>query len=380
MLPNTLLLSAEERKYIMSQTGIKGVQDTDKSASDPSTPSTPKPGDDVPEEGSPQKVKNFKEKQISEDQESPEMNIESSKDMISKESLDLVQNLEKVAKIYVEIDLLENCFEGVKDDGDKIQFHEYTDKLFRVKGSYVKATARNSNRRFSQLPIEIDRLPEDKNIHIQVSKEDLKLLISTINWKIVETKHEKDTRVLINDFLQGFTDSKVYLEDNKLVLLASVDYLKARIASDAILSSISYMLETIKVDFQNTKHIAIAGLKTVELNSNELPKGDERQYIFDQKPSIINLLKCISICLSIEEQLWVNSKRFTNKLDVAKIHKVCARVQSSYGRLASYISWSSNKAHPVILSEAGLVNISDKLPKLSHYLEYGSTIEKDILN
>ena len=364
----------------MSQIGIKGVQGREKSAAVPSTPSTSKPGDDVPEEGSPQKVKNFKEKQISEDKESPEMNIESSKDMIDEESLDLAQNLEKVAQIFVEIDLLENCSEETKNDGGKIQFHEYTDKLFQVKGSYIKATARNSDRKFSQLPIEIDQPPEDKNINIRVLKEDLKLLISTTNWKIVETRHEKDTRVLINDFLQGFTYSKVYLDNNKLVLSASVDYLKARIASDAILSSISYMLETIKVDFQNAKHIAIAGLKTVELNSNELPKGDERQYIFDQKPSIISLLKCVSICLSIEEQLWVKSKRFTNKLDVAKIHKICARVQSSYGRLASYISWPSNKAHPVFLSEAGLVNISDKLPKLSHYLEYGSSIEEDILN
>ena len=377
VLPNTLLLSAEEKEYILSQTDLKEIaKDTENKVKEIVNS---KPGDDVPEEGSPQKVKNFKEKQGTDDQDSSEIVIESSKDAIEG-SLDLAQNLEKVAQIFVEIDQLESCSEEGKNDGSKIQLHEYTDKLFQVQGSYIKATARNSNKQFSRLPIQSDKLPDNKNVQIQVIKDDLKLLISSMNWKILETRHEHETRVLVNDFLKSFTDAKVYQDNGQLVLFTSFDYLEARIASDAILSSISYMLETVKVDFQNAKHVAIAGLKAVELNSNELPKGDERQYIFDQKPSMINLLKCISIWLSIEEQLWINSKRFTNKFDVAKIHKIWARVQSSYGRLASYISWSSNKAHPVLLSEAGLVNISDKLPKLSHYLEYGSVIEEDILH
>lgn len=141
------------------------------------------------------------------------------------------------------------------------------------------------------------------------------------------------------------------------------------------------MLEAITQDFQAVKESVI--MNSVESQKPSKDIFDDAQNEIPESsnsPSLINILKCISISLLVEEQIWVNSKYFKSRLDNSKCSNSVSRIQTSYGRLASYISYPTSKIHPVHLSEVGLVNTGDKVPALFHYLEYGSKIEDDVIS
>lgn len=94
--------------------------------------------------------------------------------------------------------------------------------------------------------------------------------------------------------------------------------------------------------------------------------------------SSIDLLRLGSILLDLQEQWWVASKADGRLADSNLPPSAVSRLHTSYGRLASFVSYPESHLSPVELSEAGLVNTQDAVAWLRHFQSDGTQLDEDI--
>lgn len=106
----------------------------------------------------------------------------------------------------------------------------------------------------------------------------------------------------------------------------------------------------------------------------------KNRYFFEQNPSILQVKKLISVILDLQEQVWLWTRKESDKLNPKSLERNVSRTHTAYGRLASFISWPGDKIHPLSLSEEGFVNTSDTSIRLRHYLNTEVMVEEDAAN
>ena len=173
--------------------------------------------------------------------------------------------------------------------------------------------------------------------------------------------------------------SKILELSNKITIVIEVELIVIKVAIETLLESATEMFNKYRKDFLRMKKAAVLKGVSASSDSPKLNPSNSEEYFFDQSPSIVNILKLISILLGIQEQVWLIVNRSESSIPQETFERTVSRVQTAYGRLASFISWPSDQVHPIKLSEAGLLNTSDQLSSLRHYLEYNTPIEDDVL-
>ena len=173
--------------------------------------------------------------------------------------------------------------------------------------------------------------------------------------------------------------SKILELSNKITIVIEVELIVIKVVIETLLESATEVFNKYRKDFLRMKKAAVLKGVSALSDSPKLNPSNSEEYFFDQSPSIVNILKLISILLGIQEQVWLIVNRSESSIPQEAFERTVSRVQTAYGRLASFISWPSDQVHPIKLTEAGLLNISDQLSSLRHYLEYNTPIEDDVL-
>lgn len=187
VLPNALIMTNEERKYIISQSEIEDIHQIllDDQEED-GTVCISNVNEDVPDEGSPQKIKKF------EDKDSDEIISTTSvhEPQNIKPNIDFPQNSEIITQLYSKISSLKVDSLVTEDHSYKLMLLEYTDKLLQIKGSSMKANMRGPGKHFSN--IFINQPKTDHLITLHLYQSEILTILATLNWNILNQVNSSD--------------------------------------------------------------------------------------------------------------------------------------------------------------------------------------------
>lgn len=387
-LPQTLVLSAAEKNLILNAYGDsvdrksrpaskKKVISQIEPKESPTEPPTELTPDDVPEEGKAQSIKMFDDKQ-SQNNAKEEQKNQNTKS--SKSEMEFAQNYQNLLRIYESVKSSSGSDNFSPASTLKWKTIDYTDKVLWVDGERLKVNTRAEDGLFDISPALLMSEQHEGKVKLLLTKEDTLSMITLTNWKALFAQvTNSDEKECIEHFLQAVEASKSYRFIGKVTVVIEIELIVAKVAINTLLQSATHAFNSIREVFMKMRKEAILKGVSIQLDSVLTSIEIRDDYFFVQNPSVVNILKLFAVVLSLQEQVWLATKVDTSWIDPAVIERVTSRTQTAYGRLASFVSWPSDQLHPVKLSEAGLVNTSDQLIKLNHYLEYGTPIEEDVL-
>jgi hypothetical protein len=133
-----------------------------------------------------------------------------------------------------------------------------------------------------------------------------------------------------------------------------------------VLIAVKYMIEIATKKYAKIK-IALKTANLLEiLNTEKLLQNKEKDImtpIFDwqKEPSLAQLLTLLSSLLKLDEQLFAFTLSENFPTEMRNLYPMeVSRIHTAYGRLASFVTWPNAQRSPIVLSEAGLLNESDR--------------------
>jgi hypothetical protein len=302
-IPQNLVLSPQERAFIINCKNHKLKSGPKLSITESPKP-TPKesPSDpDIPEEGSAQKIKTFEEK--------PQAPSSPLKTAITPSSdSEFAQNYQKILDVYQGVVETSDIEEFKMNEQLKWTNLEFTDKVLVSDGVQLKVLGRDTNGKFDFTSLLY--LTGNKGVpKLYLGQNDLQWLLKMTNWKNVYSKlNSSEEKAYLDTFIDSLAASKAYSVLGKITIVFEIEIQVADIVFDSILSSALDSYTKLHKEFNQIRPEAI--LRGIE-NPCDNPANDlhfKNDYFYSQNPSVLQVLKLISVTLDLQEQVWCLSK------------------------------------------------------------------------
>jgi len=203
-------------------------------------------------------------------------------------------------------------------------------------------------------------------IDFYITRLEAQLLINKLSWIDLARNDPMSDAIpalfeALNKALRSYKDE----------LFVSITYLHAKKAIDCIIQSLLFSSALFESNstIKNTAMRCVSSPLVRLLSKN---KSEHRKTLSFEE---VNLL--LSIALKLNEQLWCLTSSDSAGESVRSLWDVkTSRLHTTYGRLASFITWPVPGA--ITLAEAGLYNVGDKRPIIEHF-RYTKTVLENVL-
>jgi len=247
------------------------------------------------------------------------------------------------------------------------------------RNSEIKIATKNEKGVFEHNPL--IQFNSSTSPKLLLCKEDILCLLKLSDWRNTHNKlSNSGERAYMNIFLNNLQEAELIEAKENIIIVIEIEINISKIILDTLLASATDAYAKLAKDFKNIKRNALLNGVTMTLDNPANDFEIKNRYFFEQNPSILQVKKLISVILDLQEQVWLWTRKESDKLNPKSLERNVSRTHTAYGRLASFISWPGDKIHPLSLSEEGFVNTSDTSIRLRHYLNTEVMVEEDAAN
>lgn len=260
----------------------------------------------MPDEGSAQSIKSFEEK--------PPQSLGSpTKDAYKLAELEFAQNYDKIVEIYKNVKNNKDIKKFSIDQSIRLSNIDYTDKILITDNCRLKVTTRDEHDN-TDLSSLIHFKYTKNHPQLLITQKDLLCLFNFTNWRNVFCKLlTSDERSYMRTFLEQISIAENVEVRSKITIVIQIELNVAKIIVDTLLSSASDSYNHLQRDFTNLKKVAILKGVAKALDDPSSDLNTRHDYFYEQHPSIMQVLKLISVLLDLQEQTWLISKMRNNK-------------------------------------------------------------------
>ena len=285
-------------------------------------------------------------------------------DAIISQQSEYMKSIKDDSKVYTE-------------DISLCQYLPYTDKLLLLGKSLLKLVDREGveNMGFGTQPgslagMRLELAPKNIKdyIKLHINRKEAQFLANKLNWTAILDANTASIAEDLLTFLRSLFTS--FAVDTSPEIFIELPYVSAKKSIEAIMRSILQALASAETELPIKENI----LKTLVYQRGVLVTKEQKPETQQDHLSLEELNFLMNIILTAEEQLWCMASTDDVGEDVRALWDMrTSRVHTTYGRLASFVSWPTHGA--IALAEAGLMCVGDKKLTLRHFMEPASQIE-----